>query len=58
MHQLGRWIQAAGLIITPLGILLNLQEAVSVWQSLTIGAFGGLLFMLGLYVQGLSPPKE
>lgn len=54
MAPLGRFLQLAGLILLPLGILLELEHAVTLWQCLTIAAFGAALFALGYLLQGFQ----
>lgn len=55
MYNLGRSLQFVGLFVLPLAILMELQAILTLGQSLLMSAFGGLLFLLGYYLQGVKP---
>lgn len=54
MYALARALQLAGLVILPVSIFAQLQEQLTLWQSLTLSAFGVLAFSLGYMLQGLG----
>lgn len=54
MYQFGRALQFAGLTILPLAIFFELQHQVTLWQMLTLAAFGATLFSLGYILSGLG----
>ena len=54
MYSIGRGLQMLALVILPFSILLNLQEALTLWQSLTLSSSGVLLFYIGYLMSGLG----
>lgn len=57
MYPIARGLQVAGLIILPVAILAQLQDQLTLWQSLAMAAFGTSLFYLGYVLQGLAGGK-
>jgi hypothetical protein len=54
MAQFGRLLQFAGLVLLPLGIVLQLGNVVSLGQMLAATVFGACLFWIGRLVEGYS----
>jgi hypothetical protein len=50
-HTLARGLQLLGLLILPFGIVSELEEKVSLGQSLLIAAGGALVFYIGYVLQ-------
>jgi len=50
-YTIARGLQLLGLLILPFGIASELNEAVSLGQSLMIAAGGGLVFYIGYVLQ-------
>jgi hypothetical protein len=50
-HTFARGLQLFGLLILPFGIVSELEEKVSLGQSLLIAAGGGLIFYIGYVLQ-------
>lgn len=42
------------LLILPVAILAQLEGSLTLWQSLTVSAFGVLTFLLGFLLQGIG----
>lgn len=57
MHTLGRALQFAGLVLLPMAMVLELQNQLSLWQMLTMTAFGATLFAFGYVLGGLGAGK-
>jgi Flp pilus assembly protein protease CpaA len=57
MYPIARGLQIAGLIILPVAILAQLQNQLTLWQCLTMAAFGTALFYIGYLLQGLGGGK-
>jgi hypothetical protein len=53
-YRLGRFLQFLGLLILPFGIVSELEQAVTLGQSLLIAACGGLVFYIGYWLQSRS----
>ncbi len=54
MHSLGRLLQWLGLAIPPLSIMLQLAEAISLGQMLTMLVAAVCLFWIGRIVDGYA----
>jgi hypothetical protein len=50
-HTLARGLQLLGLLILPFGIVSELEEKVSLGQSLLIAAAGACVFYIGYVLQ-------
>jgi hypothetical protein len=55
MRRLGHNMQVAGLVVLPLGMLLQLASAISLGQMLTMMLAGVALFGIGRIVEGYAP---
>jgi hypothetical protein len=54
MRSLGRLLQWLGLAIPPLGMMLQLSDAVSLGQMLTMLVAAVCLFVIGRIVEGYA----
>lgn len=52
LHLLARGMQLVGLAALPLAIVLELADAVSLWQMLTLAVSGITAFWLGRMLEG------
>jgi hypothetical protein len=52
MRKLGRALQISGLTLPPLSIVMQLAEAISLGQMLTLLAASVCLFLIGRIVEG------
>ncbi len=53
-YRIGRFLQLAGLILLPQGMVLELLGRVTLWQSLLIALSGAAIFMIGIGVQRIG----
>ena len=54
-HALARSLQLLGLIVAPLGIAAEVNDQVSLGQSLMIAGVGALIFYAGYSMQDRRP---
>jgi hypothetical protein len=54
MRPLGRSLQLLGLVLLPLGMVLQLARAISVGSMLTVLVAGAAAFWLGRIVEGYA----
>ncbi len=54
MHELGRGLQVLGLVLPPLAMVMQLTEAVSLGQMLTMLVVAVCCFIIGRIVEGYS----
>lgn len=52
MYTVGRLLQFAGLVVLPLAIAMELQNAVTLRSSLMLSGLGVIVFALGHLIQG------
>jgi hypothetical protein len=57
LYNIARFLQLAGLIVVPFGIMGNVMEKLDLRQSLIVSGIGVGVFFVGWLLQQMSRPE-